>query len=42
MAERGVAVTYETICEWCLKFSGTYAKRIRSHSSGPGDRWHLS
>lgn len=41
MAERGVAVTYETIREWCLKFGQAYAKRIRSRSPRPGDRWHL-
>lgn len=40
-AERGVAVTYESIRERYLKFSGTYAKRIRSHSPRPSDRWHL-
>ncbi len=41
MAERGVAVTYESIREWCLKFGGVYAKRLRSRSPRPGDRWHL-
>lgn len=24
MAERGIAVSYETIREWCLKFGGAY------------------
>ena len=32
MAERGVNVTYESVREWCLKFAGAYAKRMRSHS----------
>lgn len=41
MAERGIAVTYETVREWCLKFGGAYAKRIRSHGLRPGDQWHL-
>jgi putative transposase len=41
MAERGVAVTYETIRDWSQNFGGTYAKRLRSRSSRPGDRWHL-
>jgi putative transposase len=27
--------------ESCLKFGGAYAKRIRSRSPRPGDRWHL-
>ena len=41
MRERGVVVTYETIRDWSKKFGGTYAKRLRSRSSRPGDRWHL-
>jgi putative transposase len=41
MNERGVTVTYETVREWCLKFGGAYAKRIRMRSPRPGDRWHL-
>src|SRR5260370_3963926 len=41
MAERGVVVTYETAREWCLKFGGIYAQRMRSRSPRPGDRWHL-
>ena len=41
MAKRGVAVTYETIRDWSQNFGGTYAKRLRSRSPRPGDRWHL-
>ena len=41
MATRGVAVTYESIREWCLKFGGVYARRMRSRGPRPGDRWHL-
>jgi putative transposase len=41
MAKRGIAVTYETIRVWSQKFGGAYAKRLRSRSSRPGDRWHL-
>jgi putative transposase len=41
MATRGVAVTYESIREWCLKFGEVYAKRMRSRGPRPGDRWHL-
>ena len=33
MAKRGVVLTYETVREWCLKFGGIYAKRMRSRSS---------
>ena len=41
MAERSIVVTYETIRDWCQKFGGTYAKRLRSRASRPGDRGHL-
>jgi putative transposase len=41
MAKRGVAVTYESVREWCLKFGGIYAKRMRPRGSRSGDRWHL-
>ncbi len=29
MAERGVTVSYETICSWCKKLGGDYARRLR-------------
>jgi hypothetical protein len=41
MAKRGVTFSYESARDWCLKFSGVYAKRMRSRSPRPGDRWHL-
>ncbi len=41
MAERRVVVTYETIRDWSQTFGGTYAKRLRSRTPRPGDRWHL-
>jgi putative transposase len=41
LAMRGVAVSYETIREWCLKFGQTYANGLRRKSPRPGDRWHL-
>jgi len=40
MAKRGVILN-ETVREWCLKFGGAYAKRMRSRSPRPGDHWHL-
>lgn len=27
LAKRGVVLTYETVCIWCLKFGQTYAQR---------------
>jgi putative transposase len=41
LAMRGVALAYETIREWCLKFGQTYANDLRRRSPQPGDRWHL-
>ena len=38
---RGVALTYETVREWCLKFGQTYANDLRRRSPRPGERWHL-
>lgn len=38
---RGVALSYETIREWCLKFGQTYANHLRRRAPRPGDRWHL-
>src|SRR5260221_230373 len=41
LAMRGVALTYETVREWCLKFGQTYANGLRHKAPRPGDRWHL-
>ncbi len=41
LAMRGVALSYETVREWCLKFGQTYANHLRRRSPRPGDRWHL-
>ena len=34
-------LTYETVREWCSKFGGAYAKRMRSGSPPSGERRHL-
>ena len=41
LAMRGVALSYETVREWCLKFGQTYANDLRCRSPRTGDRWHL-
>src|SRR5437588_3180035 len=41
LAMRGVALSYETVREWCLKFGQTYANDLRRRTPRPGDRWHL-
>src|SRR6266446_416878 len=41
LAMRGVALTYETVRAWCLKFGQTYANDLRRKSPRPGDGWHI-
>jgi putative transposase len=41
LAERGVAVTYETIHQWCRKFGPAYAQAVRRRRPRPGDKWHV-
>jgi putative transposase len=41
MLARGVAVSYETIRQWCAKFGQAYANRLRRRQARPGDKWHL-
>jgi len=41
LAERGIAVSYETIRRWCRTFGATYAHGVRWRRSRPGDKWHL-
>ena len=41
LAMRGVALSYETVREWCLKLGQTYANALRRRSPRPGDQWHL-
>ncbi len=40
-AERGVALTDETVRQWCRKFGQAYANTLRRRRPKPGDRWHL-
>jgi putative transposase len=41
LAERGTAVSYETIRRWCLRFGPVYANRLRKRSGPCGDRWFV-
>jgi putative transposase len=41
LAERGIEVSYETVCRWVLKFGATVAQRLRRQRPRPSDRWHL-
>jgi len=38
---QSVALTYETVREWCLKSGQTYANGLRHKSPRPDDMWHL-
>lgn len=41
LAERGVAVSYETVRRWCTKFAASFADRLRRRRPRPGDKWHM-
>ena len=41
LAERGVAVTRESIRQWCIKFGADFARKLRRRRPKPGDTWHL-
>ena len=41
LAERGIAVSYETIRRWCRNFGPTFADGGRRRRPRPGDKWHI-
>ena len=41
LAERGIAVTHESIRRRCLKFGADLARKLRQRRPKPGDTWHL-
>src|SRR2546425_6650873 len=41
LAERGLAVSYETVRRWVLQFGPGFARRLRRSRPRPSDRWHL-
>ncbi len=41
LAERGIAVTYETVRRWVLTFGPAIASRLRAKRPKPHGRWHL-
>jgi putative transposase len=41
LAARGVAVSYETVRNWCDKFGQRYCSKIRKNRGRLGDTWHL-
>src|ERR687892_637917 len=41
LAERGIAVTYETVRRWVLKFGPALARNLRRLRPRPTGRWHM-
>jgi putative transposase len=41
LAERGIAVSYETIRLWCVKFGALYSKRLKRKHRGYGDTFYI-
>ena len=41
LAERGVAVSYETVRRWVAKFGAVYAAELRRREARLGRTWHL-
>ncbi len=41
LAERGIAVSYETVRRWCRKFGPAFAAGLRRRRVRARDRWHL-
>ncbi len=41
LAERGVAVSYESIRLWCNKFGPQYARRLKRRHDGFGDTFYM-
>jgi len=41
LAKRGIAVSYESIRLWCIKFGPKYAKRLERRHQGYGDTFYL-
>ncbi len=41
LACRGIVVSYESIRQWCLKFTASYAKLLRKKHGALGDEWFL-
>jgi putative transposase len=41
LLERGIAVSYETVPRWALKFGPDYARRLKRKAPSRRDIWHL-
>ncbi len=41
LAERGIIVSREAICLWCIKFGALYARRLKRKYQGFGDTFYI-
>jgi len=41
LAARGIAVSYETIRDWGLRFDWLFANALKRRWPRPGDKWHF-
>ena len=41
LAFRGIIVSHETICKWCIKFANHFRDVIKKREGKPSDKWHL-
>jgi putative transposase len=41
LAERGVAVSYETVRRWCKKFAASFADNLHCRRPRSSDKWHM-
>jgi putative transposase len=41
LAQRGIAVSYETVRCWTIKFGPQIAKKLQRRRAPPSPRWHL-
>ena len=41
LAERGIAVSYESIRQWCNRFGPEYARTLKKRQGRLGDTWYL-
>ena len=41
LAQRGIAVSYETIRRWCRRFGPHYVRNVRRQRPTAGDHWLL-
>ncbi len=41
LAERGIAISYESIRQWCNRFRPEYARKLKKRQGRLGDTWYL-